>query len=186
MSKKKDPTEVRDKVYFEVGDYDVQSDLRLNTVVLNKGYGPYNRDGYSNLRYDFVELSCTIIGTNDKKRLAAPLRMTLDGEPDDLWYRGRHLDDIVRRNKDGLPVLKRRRGLTWAIYDKPEPLGALEKVRGEKLWDGYLLLPVSYLRDILALLYAGKQVYGSVTEIKKGRRRIVENVGFSTKHPDER
>ena len=185
MSKKKDPIEVRDEVYFEVGDYDVQSDLRLNPLIYNPAGYSFRQSTRSNLRADYVELSCTIIGTDDKKRLAAPLSMTLAGVPDDVWYSGRNLEDLVRRDKDGIPVLKKSRGAVFETYDKPDALGSMDKVRGEKRWTCYLHLPESYVRDILALFYAGKQVYGSVTEFNKGRYRVAENVSFSTKHPDE-
>lgn len=91
---------------------------------------------------------------------------------------GRHMMD-----DDGARKYRKVRGEEIPVYDVPDGLGLIEKVRGEKRWSGFCWVSPGTVSDMLALLPHVHPLYISIHERKVGRTRWINGLSLQMSHP---
>ena len=93
------------------------------------------------------------------------------------------LSDRHTWDEDGEPVYRRIRGEEVPVYDVPDGIGFIEKVRGEKRWTGFCWVSPGTVSDMLALLPHVRPLYISIHERKIGRTRWINGLTLQMSHP---
>lgn len=93
------------------------------------------------------------------------------------------LSDRHVRNEDGTRKYRKVRGEEIPVYDVPEGLGLIEKVRGTKEWSGFCWVSPRTVSDMLALLPQVRPLYISIHERKVGRTRWINELSLQMSHP---
>ena len=91
---------------------------------------------------------------------------------------GRHVTD-----EDGTRKYRKVRGEEIPVYDVPEGLGLIEKVRGEKRWTGFCWVSPRTVSDMLLLLPHVSPLYIAIHERKVGRTRWINALSLQMSHP---
>ena len=94
------------------------------------------------------------------------------------------LKDIHKRNEYEAPEYRPYRGKQIPVYDPPNGVGLIDKVRGKDAWTSWIFVKPGFVSDALRLLALDKQLYLSVHERKEGRSRWVQNVSIQTEAPE--
>ena len=81
------------------------------------------------------------------------------------------LSDRHVLDEDGARKYRKVRGEEIPVYDVPDGLGLIEKVRGEKRWSGFCWVSPGTVSDMLALLPHVSPLYMAIHECKVGRTR---------------
>lgn len=93
------------------------------------------------------------------------------------------LSDRHAKDEDGGLVYRRVRGEDVPVYDVPDGIGLIEKVRGEKRWSGFCWASPRTVSDMLTLLPKARPLYISIHERKVGRTRWINGLSLQTSHP---
>ena len=93
------------------------------------------------------------------------------------------LSDRHVRDEDGMPIYHKVRGEEIPVYDVPEGLGLIEKVRGEKRWTGFCWVSPRTVSDMLLLLPHVSPLYIAIHERKVGRTRWINALSLQMSHP---
>ncbi|RWB99687.1 MAG: hypothetical protein EOQ57_18160 [Mesorhizobium sp.] len=95
------------------------------------------------------------------------------------------LKDVQARDEHGSPKYRQYRGRQIPIYIPPPGMGLIDKVRGEPRWTVWLRVSPRFTTEALALLRDERSLFLAVHELKKGRRRWVQNLSLQTTDPAE-
>ncbi|TJW88257.1 MAG: hypothetical protein E5V92_06150 [Mesorhizobium sp.] len=95
------------------------------------------------------------------------------------------LKDVQARDERGSPKYRQYRGRQIPIYIPPPGMGLIDKVRGEPRWTVWLRVSPRFTTEALALLRDERSLFLAVHELKKGRRRWVQNLSLQTTDPAE-
>jgi len=95
------------------------------------------------------------------------------------------LRDCQERDEKGGLRFRKVRGELRPVYDAPEGIGILDKVRGTLNWTGAAWVSPSTVSDMLALLPAIDPLYVFLHEVKIGRNRWIKGITLQTSDPAE-
>ena len=134
-------------------------------------------------RYDNkVVLTGVCIEPNDRTRDTYELKVYGDNS-------NAHGHDVTLRDihategKYGVHQYRTYRGREVPVYQPPEGLALLSKVRGERLWTAALFAPTRFVAELMALLSHEMQLYVELHECKEGRDRWLRGVSLRTHNP---
>jgi len=77
------------------------------------------------------------------------------------------------------------RGELRPVYDVPEGIGILNKVRGTQNWTGAAWVAPNTISDMLTLLPTVDPLYVFLHEVKIGRNRWIKGITLQTTDPAE-
>ena len=180
-TKRKRPREVVSHIVVCVQSFQVRSDVGLNYELID-----LDRCHNETPIYHFsTELEVIGECLEPRDRKGHEFKITVVGQEGDHWFIQRKLGDYQRYDKDGREVFKKRRGIERPVYDLPEGVCVLNKVRGEPRWDTYLWAPASFVTHWLTLLTTTSPLYLALHEIKKNRQRWINSLSLDTAEPLE-
>ena len=93
------------------------------------------------------------------------------------------LSDRHVMDEDGMRKYRKVRGKEIPMYDVPEGIDLIEKVRGEKRWSGFCWVSPGTVSDMLLLLPHVRPLYISIHERKVGRTRWINGLTLQMSHP---
>ena len=93
------------------------------------------------------------------------------------------LSDRHVMDEDGTRKYRKVRCDEVPVYDVPEGIGLIEKVRGEKRWTGFCWVSPGTVSDMLSLLPHVRPLYVSIHEHKVGRTRWINGLTLQMSHP---
>ncbi|MBC8519880.1 MAG: hypothetical protein H8D24_05695 [Gammaproteobacteria bacterium] len=167
-------------VFFgKIDRYDVLFSSNINHDIDNRHQQHDEMEVFHYLRVIKLQGTCIESDERDGDRLY----ITLYGEDRGSNSVGSTLADHKVLDKDGIQKWRKIRGESFPVYDPPDHIGHIDKVRGENAWNIYLWLPDSQFDRIAALLYSGRQTYAHLNELQKGRHKFLRWIELSTEHP---
>jgi hypothetical protein len=95
------------------------------------------------------------------------------------------LRDYHVKDEAGDKKYRKRGGIDVPIYDPPDSIGYIEKIRGEAAWRGNIWVSTHLVNDMLSLLVQPKQLYLAIHEVKENRRRRIRSLSLQTSDPAE-
>lgn len=95
------------------------------------------------------------------------------------------LKDCQERDNEGGLRYRKVRGELRPVYDVPEGIGILDKVRGTQNWTGAAWVAPHTISDMLALLPTVDPLYVFLHEVKVGRNRWIKGITLQTTDPAE-
>ena len=93
------------------------------------------------------------------------------------------LSDRHVKDEDGTRKYRKVRGEEISVYDVPDGLGLIEKVRRKKEWSGFCWVSPGTVSDMLTLLPHARPLYISIHERKVGRTRWINELTLQTMDP---
>ena len=117
------------------------------------------------------------------ERLNQSITITIYTKDIDDFELNSVLDDYHVKDKDGFRKYKKRNGKETPIYEHPESIGFMERIRIRKSWQGCVWLHPQVGSDMLALIASGKTIYLSADEIKLGKKHLIRGVTLQTTNP---
>ena len=168
----------------QVEQYEAEFEAGIHHYAYSPEYA-WNLDEDDPL-YEFTSrLIISGLFTYPEDRAGDKFELTLRG--DDAPSRRLHLQlkDIQARNEYGSPQYRQYRGKQIPVFQPPNGLGLLDKVRGERRWTAYLFVNTRFVGETFALLNHQKPIYVGIHERKIDRRRWVQSVSVQTMDPAE-
>ena len=95
------------------------------------------------------------------------------------------LKDCQERDDKGDLRFRKVRGELRPVYDVPEGIGILNKVRGTQNWTGAAWVAPNTISDMLTLLPTVDPLYVFLHEVKIGRNRWIKGITLQTTDPAE-
>ena len=95
------------------------------------------------------------------------------------------LKDCQERDEKGALRFRKVRGELRPVYDVPEGIGILNKVRGTQNWTGAAWVAPNTISDMLTLLPTVDPLYVFLHEVKIGRNRWIKGITLQTTDPAE-
>jgi len=95
------------------------------------------------------------------------------------------LSDCHVRDEDGTPKCRRARGKDIPVYEVPQGIGGIERVRGTMDWSGWCWISPRAVSDMLALFPNASPLYISLHERRIGRNRWINGLTLQTTDPAE-
>lgn len=93
------------------------------------------------------------------------------------------LKNVQVRDEHNIPQYRTIRGTTYPVYDSPQGLTALERMREARGWRAWIFSAPHFVTELLVLLPSNSQLYLSVQEKKADRKRWVQSVSLQTTDP---
>ena len=88
-------------------------------------------------------------------------------------------------DRNGVPKYKKRGDLQLPIYEPPDSIGFVEKIRGAQAWQAAIWIPCSAILNMQCLITMSPEIYIELHEVKIGKRRAVRSINLQTNDPDE-
>ena len=175
--------DVHTHLSIRVKHYDARVNASINHEI-------YNQRGSWTIENDPVyhfttQLTITGISTYPEERAGDTYELTIQGG--DVPSRGHDvkLKDLQARDEHGSLRYRTYHGKDVPIYDRPQDLGLLNKIRGESRWTGWLFAPTEFVRDMLILLSHGRDFFLALHERRSGRTRWIHGMSLQTNDPTE-
>ena len=180
MTRRKKVKEEHSELVMKVSGFDVCSEASIN-INLRMDRPFLSRD--TDLAHEFVttlEISGELI--SPKNHIGEVLELTIRGcEPHSGDF-STTLKDYQVRDKYRAPIYREYRGEQIPVYEAPLGIALLNKVRGQKAWNAWVWLSASLVSDMLVLLSSKRDLYINIQELKKDRKRWIQNLSLQTSH----
>lgn len=171
-------------VIIRLEHYDASVDARVNHYAYAPQYA-WNLDDDDPL-YEFTNrIVLTGKSTYPPERQGHYYELTIYGTESRSHRLNAKLKDIQARDKYGSPQYRKYRGNQIPIYQPPNGLGLVDKVRGEKRWTAWLFVAPRFVNDLLVLLSQQRSLFLSLHERKIDRSRWVQDMTLQTSDPTE-
>lgn len=95
------------------------------------------------------------------------------------------LDDCHAKDKDGRDIYKTAKGERVPVYEIPDSIGCISKVRGHKYWHGAVWVLPSAVTDMMTVLPHRKPLYLEIYRIKSERSHLIRSISLRTENPIE-
>ena len=176
--------DVHSFLVIKVARHEARVEAAVNHNVYQPQYALHLDD--NDPLYEFTS-QFTICGlaTSPKDRAGDTFELTVYGDDAPSRRHGKVLSDAQARNEHGAPQYREYRGGLIPIYDPPKGVGYLDKVRGERRWQGWLFAPTRFVNDALVVLNHGKTLYLAIHERRAKRTRWMQSVCLQTTDPEE-
>jgi len=166
---------------IKVTDYKAYVDASINYEVRDKRY--YSRDAKVYQFSSHVEIEG--ICTWPEEREGDEYTMTIYGHETHSGNFELTLSDCHVMDEHWSPKYKRVRGKDMPVYDVPNGLGTLDKVRGVAAWTGCIWVPQDTITNMLSLLPVVNPLYIFIHENKIERHRWIVGFTLQTTDPAE-
>ncbi|MCV0381722.1 hypothetical protein [Nitratireductor sp.] len=166
----------------------VRYESRVSAGVSHHAYAPqyaWDLDDNDPLFEFSTELRISGLVTYPDDRAGNELELTVYGEAANSRRLNLKLQDVHVRDKNGSPQYRRYRGTEIPVYDPPEGIGIIEKVRGEASWTGWLRASPQFMTDCLMQLGQDHELFLGIQERKVARARWIQSVTLQTTDPAE-
>lgn len=95
------------------------------------------------------------------------------------------LEDYHVRDAQGVRKYRKRGDQHVPVYDPPDSIGHIEKLRGTLNWSGCVWVSPTTINDMLSLICIKQQLYFCIDEVKESRRRFIRGITLQTTDPNE-
>lgn len=161
--------------------YDVHVDATVNHEIFDKLHRRSDTQIYKFETY----VNIVAISNYPEERANERYHLTIFGGE---RFPGQYLtkvEDYHVRDDDGTRRYQKVRGVSQPVYDPPDGIGYLDRVRDKNEWAGALWVAHQTLTDMLTLLPHVRPLYLSVHEFKIERRRVIRSLTLQTTDPAE-
>jgi len=176
---KKKPAVEYSLLSIPLDSYRASVDASINHQARDK------RDHYADPRIYSFGSSLELEGTCDypEERSGDKYTISVHGWETEEGQFGARLSDRHMLDEDGTRKYRKVRGEEVPVYDVPEGIGLIEKVRGERAWSGFCWVSPQTVSDMLILLPHVRPLYISIQERKVGRTRWINELSLQMSHP---
>lgn len=165
-----------------------QYEACVQTSVNHNVYAPQHAwdSDENNPLYPFsTRLTITGISTHPETRAGEAYELTVYGDDARSRRHNTTLKDAQTRDEHESPQYREYRGRQIPVYNPPNGLGLLEKVRGEPRWIAWLFVAPRFVNDALVLLGQGRNLFLAIHEHREKRARWIQAVSLQTADPEE-
>ncbi len=134
--------------------------------------------------YTFTsQLVVSGIAAYPKNRTGDRFELTFYGDDKTSRNLSAKLASVQKRDDYGSPEYRAYRGDELPVFDPPNGIGYMEKVRGENEWHATLFVSMGFVSDAFAVLSNDRPKYIELHERQLGRNRSVRGVSIQTIDP---
>lgn len=178
------PDEERSHIIIRLEHYEASIEARINHHAYAPQYA-WDLDDDDPV-YEFADRTViTGISTYPPERKDDHYELTIYGTESPSHRLNAKLKDIHARDKYGSPKYREYRGKQIPIYQPPNGLGLVDKVRGERRWTAWLFVTPRFINDLLVLLGHQRNLFLTLHERKVDRSRWVQGMTLQTSDPTE-
>ncbi|WP_019531297.1 hypothetical protein [Dasania marina] len=180
MATKKKPLIEHEHIVLSLRIFDICVGGGINCQIYDNRYA---EDSTRVFEFDQrIEIEGVCLWPNDRE--GSTYIITLYGDDRNTDFNVQ-LKDFRELDKHGAPKSRKRGDKYTPVYNPPDSIGYIDKVRGENFWFTAVWVPLTVSGSIQQLLTSVSEVYIDIHECKLGRRRFVRSIHFSTNDPNE-
>lgn len=130
------------------------------------------------------QINLTMSGTilDSDTRSGHELHLSLIGNDESSLKRSGTLKEYQIYDESEGPVFKTFRGRRIPVLEPPKGIGFIDKVRGEKTWNGFVFTSRSFVAQTLQLLQADRDLFIVLTEKTHDRTRAIQYFSIQTEY----
>ncbi len=153
----------------------------LNHDIYEKRY----RHGGTRVYSWYTHLALHGVCVYPEERLATNFRLDIFDRDEHQTGFNATLDSYHVRGSDNARLYRKRHGTEEAVYEPPNSIGYLEKIRGENAWAGSVFVTNSTASNILSMSQCQQKLYLNIHEMKEGRNRRIFSISVENHDPDD-
>jgi len=165
---------------LKVTNYSIHAGGGINHETLDHRYA---HDKTKVFRFDNA-IEIVSLCTWPAERYNNEFLVNIRGQDSGIHNFNSELSDFHVLDKDGCRKYRKRGNYEIAVYEPPDSIGMIEKVRGQDAWQINAWLPLSTTSDLQRLVTSSQNIYIEIHEVKIGKRRALRSIQFSSKDPD--
>jgi len=179
-AKHRRPTVEHSQITLRVKDFSIHAGGGINYEIHDHRYA------FDETRVYKFDNSIEIVSdcTWPEERIKDEFRVHIRGQDTGIFDFESTLSEHHVTDKNGCPKYRKRGKYEIPVYDPPDSIGMIEKVRGESVWQVNAWLPQSVTSDLQRLVTTCPNVYIEIHEVKTGKRRALRSIQLSSKDPD--